>query len=230
MGTLRARLKKVRVFKKRRGFTLIELLTMVAVTTIGFIALLNLQIQTIRGIGNARDMQLALTLADTIAQTLRLEALQWTPAVTVSGNTNFNFLSKAPNDTTEGSTSDWFVAFATNDKTDLRVAPVGDSLPLGIQKLNEGILHEYTDANTSHTFDKRFCAHVRLTWLVPDVLLRADIRVFWPKHRANEVSLERCAIKSGGIGADPALLQRPDQIQMISVPVTVIRNVFVRQV
>lgn len=214
----------------RRGFTLIELLTMVAVTTVGFIALLNLQLQTIRGIGNARDMQLGLTLADTIAQTLRLEALQWTPAVTISGNTNFNFLSKAPTDTTEGTTSDWFVAYANNEKTDLRVAPVGDVLPLGTQQLNSGILREYTDSATEHTFDKRFCAHVRLTWLVPTVLLRADIRVFWPRHRANEVNLERCAIKSSGVGADPALLERPDQIQMISVPITVIRNVFVRQV
>jgi prepilin-type N-terminal cleavage/methylation domain-containing protein len=210
----------------RRGFTLVEVMTVVLVTTVGFVSLLNLQVGTIQGIGTARDMQQAMTLADNIAQTMRMEALQWTTTNPLTNNPAFSFLDKAPANTVEGQTSGWFVAYAplsfgVNDK---RVSPVGTYATPNI-----GAATEYLDTTGADITEKRFCSHVRLTWLIPDVLLRADVRVFWARHRADFTEYAQCAFLPG-VGPDPDKMARNDQIQMISIPLTIIRNVFVRQV
>lgn len=225
-STVTGRLRELGRRIRRRGFTLVEVMTVVLVTAAGFIAMLNLQIGTIAGIGNARDLQQAMTLADNIAQTMRMEALQWTATNPLPGNTAFTFLDKAPASSTEGQTSGWFVAYAPVGfgSEDKRLTPIGKNVAP-----NEGVANEYLSADGTELQEQRYCAHVRLTWLVPDVLLRADIRVFWARRRADFSAYEQCAFQPG-VGPDPVLMARNDQIQMISIPITIIRNVFVRQV
>ena len=201
--------------KRRKGFTMIELLVVIVVTTIGFIALLNLQIGTLRGLANARNQQGALILADHVGQTMRMEAMQWTPTSSALATfTSFRFLKNAPTTLTEGATSGWLIAYKKPGLTDIRVGVVGnDGDPKGY---DTGVFKEVGDAVNAH-----YCVHYRLTWIIPDLLLRADVRIMWPRDRANFTAYRQCPV---------GMEQRLEDINQVTVPITLIRNVFVKQV
>ena len=197
----------------RRGFTLVELLAVVTLTTLGFVAIMNLQLGTVRGVGSARGMQGALELADHTAQTMRQEALRWTPTSGApSTMADTLFLKHAPETTEVGSTSSWLVGYQEDGVVppDLRVGTVGNSLTY-----SAGILGELG------TNEKQFCVHYRLSWLVPDMLLRADIRISWVRPTVDFTTYAQCPA---------AMIDRLDEVQSVSVPVTILRNIFVRQV
>ena len=200
--------------RRRAGFTLVELLVVVAITTLGFIALLNLQIGTLHGAANARDTHAAISLAEHVANTMRMEALQWTPTSgPLGGMATTRFLRNAPATTSEGTTSQWFVAYAptgSGSSSDLRIGAVGNDA-----QYDAGVRQE-----VGTTLADQFCVHYRFTWLVPEVLLRADIRVMWPRRRADFTSYALCPV-----GMEANLYD----VNQITVPVTVLRNVFVKQ-
>lgn len=196
----------------QRGFTMVELIVVVAITTIGFVALLNLQIGTIHGSANARDMQTALSLADHVAQTMRIEALQWITAHP-NGNTSFKFINNAPVTTTPGTTNDkWLIGYkpgTVGTTSDLRVGSVGSEAAY-----DAGALAEIGNDTNAH-----FCVHYRFTWLVDGVLLRADIRVMWMRNRGDFGSYRLCPL-----GMENDL----HNIRSVTIPATIMRNVFVR--
>lgn len=199
--------------RARAGFTLAELLVVVTLTTIGFVAIINLQLGTVRGIGAARGMQGALGLAEHVAQTMRQESLQWTPAApALTGNASFTFLNHAPETTEAGTASEWLVGYAPAGGTtsDARVSAIGAHPTDDV-----GIHTELGD------LDKNYCVHYRLTWLVPNMLLRADIRVSWVRANASFDAYKLCPV---------AMTDRLDEVQSVSMPITILRNVFVRQV
>ncbi len=205
------------------GFTLVELLVVVSLTTIGFVAILNLQLGTIRGVGSARGMQGALGLAEHVAQTMRHEALLWTPSSpALAGNTAFTFLGKAPETTEAGTASEWLVGYlpANGTLTDARVTSIGSHNP---EVVLDGTIHGYDAGIRTElgSLDTNYCVHYRLTWLVPNMLLRADIRVSWARANANFDTYQLCPVN---------MADRLDEVQSVSMPVTVLRNVFLRQV
>ncbi len=208
---------------KQRGFTLIEVVVVMAITTMGFVALLNLQIGTLHGAASARDMQGAIALAEHLSQTMRMEALQWTPN---NGNpspatlTSLKYLSTAPAQVTPGTTSDWIIGYKPVDSTgstDLRVGPVGNDVAY-----DSGVLNEI-----GTTFNSHYCVHYRLTWLTQSeqdsngLLLRADIRVMWARNRGDFTPYSQCPL---------TMVDELTNIHTITIPVTILRNVFVRQV
>ncbi|MEZ4467634.1 MAG: prepilin-type N-terminal cleavage/methylation domain-containing protein [bacterium] len=62
---------------RRRGFTIIEVLVAVVITAIGFAAIFSLQIGSMQGNIEAREMAAATNLAERYVATLRREAFQW---------------------------------------------------------------------------------------------------------------------------------------------------------
>ena len=195
-----------------RGFTLVEVIIVIAITTIGFVALLNLQIGTLHTASASRDMQEAINLAEHVSQTMRLEALQWTPTKNPSDLITARYLNNAPTDVTEGAATQWLVAYpATEGQPDGRISAVGSDM-----QYDTGIIGEIgSDVRAN------YCVHYRLTWLVPNMLLRADVRVLWPRNQAVFSKYSNCAV-----GMESAL----QDINSITTPITIIRNVFVNQV
>lgn len=196
------------------GFTLAELLVVVTLSTIGFVAIMNLQLGTIRGVGSARGMQNALGIAEHVAMAMRQEAIEWTPASpALSSMTTFTFLKNAPDTTDAGSAGPWLIGYqdTTAPATDARISPGGAS-----PTLDAGIRG---DLGTD--IDRNYCVHYRLTWLVPNMLLRADIRVSWTRPTADSANYQACPVN---------MIDRIDEVQSVSLPVTILRNVFVRQV
>jgi prepilin-type N-terminal cleavage/methylation domain-containing protein len=200
-----------------KGYTLIEVLIVIAITTIGFVALMNLQIGAMHMAAGTRDMQEAINLAEHVAQSMRMEALEWTPSTaTPSGVAKFKFLGKVPAALNQGATSGWVKAYPLiAGQTDRRVGPVGND-NVAVVGYDRGILGEILP-----NVNAIYCVHYKLTWLIPDLLLRADIRVLWPTNQAHFENYKTCPLD---------MVDKLHDIQMISTPVTILRNVFVRQV
>ncbi len=195
-----------------KGFTMIELLIVVAITTIGFIAILNLQIGALHGTGSARDQQMAVALAEHVGATMRLEALSWTASVpNPSALLAARFILNAPADSTPGQTSGWIVGYPDTSGQDSRVGPAG-----GDPTYDAGIVSAIGSGNAAgENINRHFCVHYRLTWLESDLLLRADIRVMWPRHRSQEVAYRNCPL---------TMVDRLEDVKSLTVPITVMRN------
>lgn len=203
------RIKSIR----RRGFTIIELLVVVAITTVGFVAVLNLQIGTLHGAAAARDQQMAVQLAQSVGSTIRLEGLNWVEGVSTTTLNGTSFILNAPTDTTAGQTSGWLVAWAAGGGTDLQVGPAGAD-PTWDLGANEALGARNI---AGESINRHFCVHYRLTWVISDQLLRGDVRIMWPRRRGALTTYTLCPI---------GMEQRLEDISTLTMPVTIPRNVF----
>lgn len=213
-----------RSLRAKAGFTLVEVVVVVGLTTAGFLAMLDLQINTIRGTGSSRDQQEAMVLAEHTIQSIRQEAYRWTASQPLANiSADLIFLNNAPVDTSNTEPTEWFIAWKNAADTNQLVSAVGgsDARDAGIRGL-----YSLTPATTSPV-NRRFCVHYRFAWMIPDQLLRAEIKVLWPRYGRNITNFNTCQPNPAGndyYGADPT------NVQSITVPVSIIRNVFVRQV
>lgn len=208
----------------RSGFTLMEVIVVISITTVGFLAMLDLQINTMRGTGSSRDQQEAMMLAEHTIQSIRQEAYRWTPSQPLANiNADLIFLNNAPIDTANTEPTAWFIAWNDAAATDQLVSAVG-----GSDTRDAGIRGLYTVGATAPApSNRRFCVHYRLAWMVPNQLLRVEVKVLWPRYGRVIKNFGACEPNPAGndyYGADPA------NVQSITVPVSIIRNVFVRQV
>jgi len=201
-----------------RGFSLAEVLVVLTLTTIGFIAIINLQIGTLEAVATARNVTEATNLAEHVIELIRSEAIEWT-ADGDTVNSQFTYLSVAGNPAAGGG-SGWELATLSPSMNDRRVGSLGDAFLGGIDGIttgsNEGILNEFpADRN------KRFCVFFRLSWIIPDYLLRADVRVLWMRGRQTQTEYADCS------PADPRdMFDDTSRVSSVTIPATVMRNVF----
>ncbi len=194
---------------EKRGFSIIEVLIVVVLTSIGFIALIQLQIGTLRGIGSSRNIFEATNLAEHVIETMRIESLEWIApgSVMTSQPTQFPYLYKA-SEASLGGSSGWLPTMLSTDQ-DHRVGSLGNNL-----NSYGGILQQIPpDRN------KKFCVHYRLTWLIPDYLLRAEVRVLWTRMDGDHSLYEQC---------ETGMVNDLANVGSITIPATVSRNIFVR--
>jgi len=200
------------------GFSLMEILVVLTLTTIGFIAIINLQIGTLDALTTARNQTEATNLAEHVIELIRSDAIEWTVNGETTNALRFPYLSEAgePSLVSGGGGSGWLLASLSPD-TDRRVGSLGDAFqsPTGLNR-NAGILNEFpADRN------RRFCVFYRLTWIIPDYLLRADIRVAWMRGRQTQTVYTDCG------GADPEhMFNDTSRVSSVTIPATVMRNVF----
>jgi len=189
------------------GFSLVEVLIVIAITTVGFLALINLQIGTLRGLGTSRSMMQAVNLSEHFIETLKSEGLPWTgdASLMMSQPTVFPHLRLAGNPTAGGG-SGWVRAYQSNN-SDRRVGPLGTD-----ETWDAGVAMEISPDR-----ERRFCVHYRLTWVVPNYLIRADVRTLWMRDEANVALYQDCPI---GMETDLA------NVASVTIPGTIMRNVF----
>jgi len=189
------------------GFSLVEVLIVIAITTVGFLALVNLQIGTLRGLGTSRSMMQAVNLSEHFIETLKGEGLPWTgdASLLTSQPTIFPHLRLAGSPTVGGG-SGWVRAYQPGD-SDKRVGPLGID-----DSWDAGAAMEIVPER-----ERRFCVHYRLTWVVPNYLMRADVRTLWMRDESNMALYQDCPI---GMETDLA------NVSSVTIPGTVMRNVF----
>lgn len=198
--------------RKSRGFTLVELMAVMAISLIGFLAVLYLQQGVIRGSGNSWNMVQATNLGRHLLESIRLEGTQWynDSSVGVGGHqqARFLYLQNVGNPAI-GGTSGW---------RNFDFYPPGTPFTM-VDQIGRQVAY---DAGTLQEVrpdrNPRFCARYRLTWLIPNQLIRAEVRVLWPRDDAPAGRYDQC---------DAAMDTRPADAFSISIPATVMKNVFV---
>lgn len=188
---------------------MIELMIVVSLTAVGLVTLLKMQAQTLQAVGGSRTVAEAANLGSHFLEFLKLEALEWTMDGTlmVGQPARFPHLALAGTPVV-GAGSGWQKAMLP-DTTEKLVGPLGNNA-----LLDAGLLSQFPwDRN------RRFCVQYRLTWLLADWLMRAEVRVLWVRDNSSVGLYEDCP---DGLENDPA------NIGFISIGAAVMRNVFTR--
>ena len=199
--------------KSEKGYTLIEIMFVVGLTLTGFAILLSAQINTIKGVAMSRDLSAATNLAEHFLETVGEEAIMWTrknrlPAPAV---VPLPLLSPVGPAVKDGG-SEWLPAYpGFDDGTgDARVNANGadTTWDAGIQ------------AEVQPNLAKRFCVQYKVTWVIPDYLIRVDTRVLWLKNQEVLDEYKDCPL----VMANDTL-----NVMTITVPRTLMVNSFVAE-
>jgi hypothetical protein len=145
------------------------------VMAIGAAAVMSMQKAAVQGNLDARKTDMANSIARMWVERLHRDAMQWTQpnGANPSGNNFANATLIQPYVNTG-----WFLPPI------LAATPNSDLVSPGFDILGR-------DLDQSSIATAQFCVNVRLTWLVPQALpvepglIRADIRVLWPRGIAN---------------------------------------------
>jgi type II secretion system protein I len=160
---------------RRQGFTLVEVMVSLGVMTIGAMALIAMQQQATRANVHARDMTMAMQIAQNVLERLKIDGVAWTTVTPTSTDDLQNtVLLKSIAAATPGS----FMTLPTipgSWKGDTRMLAnafnyAGEDIDLGA-------------ATTEVQASVRYCASIRLTWVYANRrAMRADTRVWWSKE------------------------------------------------
>ena len=152
---------KRRPRRREAGYTLVEVMMAIGILTASGVAIIGMQEAVIHGNIEARQLGTATSIARSTAELLRLDALNWT--ATSVGSTTFNrtlYMRDVPTSAT-AVPSAW--------------APFGAA--------TGAVEHarDYYGRSTAVAADMVFCVQTRFAWIFPGTLLRADVRVWWPR-------------------------------------------------
>ena len=160
---------------KRQGFTLVEVIVSLGIMTIGAMALLGMQQQTTRANARARDMTMAMQIAQNVVERLKLEALAW------------NNVTASPNNDLQN--SDLLLPITTNPIASFAALPTRESSDAGVTRTLSNAFDYFgtdiplTGASAAQLAQVRYCASYRLSWIFDNNrALRADVRVWWTKE------------------------------------------------
>ena len=210
MRLLRARIRG------QAGFTLVELMAVLVISVIGFLAMIHLQTAMLRATTTAWDTTSATLLAEHVLEAIRTEALEWTNnSDQPPWQTKFHYLNAL---SPGASTSGWRRAFPTTGAIQM-VNQAGRLFGTGVQ-YDAGVVAAGggADGPLPDNRNQRFCVNYRLTWIIQDELLRAEVRVMWPRSDSQAARWESC----------PAGMENEvNDVSQVTLATTVMRNVFV---
>jgi prepilin-type N-terminal cleavage/methylation domain-containing protein len=159
---------------RARGFSAVEVLMAMTVMAIGAAAVMSMQKASVQGDLDARKTDMANSIARTWVERLQKDAMAWTlPSAANSSGNNFANAPLLANHVN----GNWFLPVDEMGATPEVMSPGFDILG-----------RDLIQANLPQA---QFCANVRLTWLVPQSLpgepglIRADVRVLWPRALYN---------------------------------------------
>jgi prepilin-type N-terminal cleavage/methylation domain-containing protein len=170
----------------RRGFSVIELLVVVAVTSVGFVALLELQVASIRGLSYPANVTAALNLGEHFLATLRLEAVEWTGNGTQQwNNPNLRYLKTLNPAAAADDPNAWQLAYGISGAPDNFTDQGGSDVVY-----DTGLTRELGPRD-----NPRFCVHYRLAWATgSERLMRAEVRVMWLRDEGSFALFKQCPL------------------------------------
>ncbi len=190
---------------RARGYTAIEVMISLALLGVGAAGVISMQRGTIQGISHARNLDTANAIAHTWLERMRADATQWTKpnGGDADGNdfASARFLNRGGSNMTDAG---WYLpdqAFAT-----LGMSPAFDVLGRDLPYLTNPTTPSPTQPAV------KFCTHVRIDCLVKTLvtagapttcsLMRAQVRVFWPKDLVDTGNLAYCSAGAADAVAD----------------------------
>jgi type IV pilus modification protein PilV len=145
------------------GYTLIEVLASMAVLGTGLLGIIALQGAAVTANQRAQELTTATNIARRWQERLRRDAVQWTTPSQESPTTNIG--------------NSWYLrplATATGTTWTLPTQPSGLTAALESAAFDYWGNDVATDSPNAY-----FCTHLRLTQLIANELVRAEVRVWW---------------------------------------------------
>jgi prepilin-type N-terminal cleavage/methylation domain-containing protein len=200
-----------------RGYTLVEVMVVLVITIVGFLAMTHLQASVLRANENSWNAAGAVELARHLQETIRMEGLEWTnDTQNLVGGVNqakFVYL-KNVGGPVAGQGSGWLDAGYYPANTSFALVN-----QLGYQTAYDSGAHQAFPPDRN----RRYCVRYRLTWVVPNFLIRSDVRVLWVRHEGKAGDYDTCPGPEG----DDSMERHPQDVFTVSFPATVMKNVFV---
>ncbi|AKT39384.1 type IV pilus modification PilV family protein [Chondromyces crocatus] len=168
---------------RRAGYTVIEVMVALGILALGASGIIALQRATAVSGTQARNLAMANLIAQSWAERIRVDALQW----------------NEPNGLPDLSETDWLRLAETNpdqrlipEEVPTMGSPVADVLGI--------------DAYSADLVTSAYCTHLRFhrfpgIMSTPGTLIRADIRVFWRR----DGSPADCDVTPSAVDAQPDL-------------------------
>ncbi len=161
---------RTRFERRERGYTAVEVMMAMTVMTIGAAAVMSMHKTSVTANYDARETDVANGIARAWVERLHRDAMSWTlpGAVNPAGNnfTNAKLLATHVNDT-------WYLPTDEMGTAPETMSPAFDILGRDLADIASPLVV--------------FCVNVRLSWLVNQALpsepglIRADVRVLWPR-------------------------------------------------
>jgi prepilin-type N-terminal cleavage/methylation domain-containing protein len=176
---------------RERGFTLIEVMAALLIFGIGLLGIMALHIVARKGNNDAQDVTAATVVAEHWMERLRTESTMWNYGSADLTVTRTPMLSPlgAGADTT-GATTGWIPPpqnplLTRTSEESVRTETDGTEIPMG-----------------------EYCTEYRVTTLIPNQVLRAEVRVMWWKEDvARPVNWNTCPPPPGSGGNPDITLQ-----------------------
>lgn len=173
------------------GYTLIEVLASVAVLGTGLLGIMAMQGATVAANRRGQELTTASNIARAWQERLRRDSIQWNYPSYGNPISNIN--------------NTWYLTTLLTVPTTNWVLPVQPAgLPAGTPLESAGADWWGNDVSIDAA-NLYFCTHVRLTRLINDELVRADVRVWWFRQGGvRPATYVRCAAGADreAMGAD----------------------------
>lgn len=161
------------------------------VMAIGAAAVISMQATSVKSNQDARMRDVANSIARTWVERLRRDAIAWTlpnPSNATSNIANTSYINAALG----VSAGTWVLPIATPTTT----------VSYGFDVLGRDLDNTTTTPTANAPV---FCANIRLQWLATNQLIRADVRVLWPRGISNSPGANWCFNLAGVNKPDPTL-------------------------
>ena len=155
--------------KQQRGYTAVEVMMALTLLLIGAVGVMSMQQAAVQGNTDAREMDVASSIARAWLERVQRDATLWTPSpVTIVPPANISSAVLV----NENITGKWFVP-----KSRLSLSGSQND----VESPAFDVLGQDVDSLTAPGI--RYCVNLRITPLTADqTMLRVEARVFWPRN------------------------------------------------
>jgi type II secretory pathway pseudopilin PulG len=155
-----------------RAYTAVEVMLSIVVLGIGAAGVMSMQQASIQGNADAHMLDMANSIARGWVERLRRDSMTWTmPDGTQSQNWGTNTVLIAQ-----------IGAAANQGKWIWPQIPAGGTADPGYGRMFDMLGRDLTYPAPAGQAAPAFCTNIRGDWLVQDQLLRAEVRVYWPRQ------------------------------------------------
>lgn len=157
------------------GFTILEVLVAVLVMAVGIVGILGMQTVAVQSNRVSYDARMATELAETNLERLKRDALEWTTPGLYPTNSALAWGMTSP--------GVW------------RLPPVSDTPTTDTPTWNDMGIANYLDERIQTGQERfaqrntRYCVQYRMDWVRNPSLVRAYVRVLWPRNAAGDSAL-----------------------------------------
>jgi hypothetical protein len=182
----------MRTALRSRGTTVIEVMMALAMMAIGTSGIIAMQKLTIVSNRDAKNLEVANEIARTWVERLRGDAMLWNHPSQLVAKTDITDTVWLNGHIQDPGASDWFRPV---DQT-ASIFGVHDSLGRD-------------DTTASAVPNGPFCVNIRLTWIRPNVSVRAEVRVYWLRQGTGNWSVPSVPANPlcGAVPAAPPTIQ-----------------------